>query len=215
MAALLFDLDRTLIDLQTFTDYGAALRDVMDQAPQTVALGPPTDWSSDTQAVMALLVAMAADPRWTRISERIERYECAALDRSTAMAGALDAWSLAEAGPRAVVSLLPERVVRAALDQHGLDVGTGTVIVGRRPDHRPKPAADGLLYACAELGIAAADAVMIGDSSWDLEAARAAGVGFVGVPTTPGVFPKDTVVASDVLEAVRRASVRRSDQQHQ
>ncbi len=211
MVALLFDLDRTLIDLQTFTDYQAALRDVVDRAPRTLPLGPPTDWSSDTQAVMALLVAMVGDPLWTQISESIERHEWAALDRSTAMPGAADAWSIAEAGPRAVVSLLPERVVRAALDQHGLDVGTRTVIVGRRPDHRPKPAADGLLFACAELGTSVSDAVMIGDSSWDREAARAAGVGFVGVPTTPGVFPEGTVVASDVLEAVRLASASRRD----
>ena len=95
MAALLFDLDRTLIDLQTFTDYRAALRDVVDRAPRTLPLGPPTDWSGDTQAVMALLVAMTGNPQWAQISERIERYEWAALDRSTAMAGAADALSLA------------------------------------------------------------------------------------------------------------------------
>ncbi|MEZ5097603.1 MAG: HAD hydrolase-like protein [Nocardioides sp.] len=53
--------------------------------------------------------------------------------------------------------------------------------------------------------VAPASAVMIGDSSWDREAARAAGTAFVGVPTDPSGLPAGTVVCADLAEAVRRA----------
>jgi HAD superfamily hydrolase (TIGR01549 family) len=44
-----------------------------------------------------------------------------------------------------------------------------------------KPAPDLVLLACEELGISARDAWMVGDSKYDLGAARAAGVRFVGL----------------------------------
>ena len=47
---------------------------------------------------------------------------------------------------RAVVTLVPEDVAREALAWHGIDTA-GVVVIGRRPDQRPKPAPDGLLAA--------------------------------------------------------------------
>lgn len=44
-----------------------------------------------------------------------------------------------------------------------------------------KPAPDMCLQACAEAGVDAADAVVIGDTSYDMEMARAAGCGAIGV----------------------------------
>jgi methenyltetrahydrofolate cyclohydrolase len=48
-----------------------------------------------------------------------------------------------------------------------------------RPGVREKPAPDMLLSALSRLGVAAADALMVGDSRYDEEAARAAGVAFL------------------------------------
>ncbi len=45
---------------------------------------------------------------------------------------------------------------------------------------RPKPAPDMVLAACELLGVAPTEAVMVGDSSYDRDAARAAGVRFIG-----------------------------------
>jgi phosphoglycolate phosphatase len=47
---------------------------------------------------------------------------------------------------------------------------------------RPKPAADPALHACAELGLTPADALFVGDSTTDVECARAAGCDVVCVP---------------------------------
>lgn len=44
-----------------------------------------------------------------------------------------------------------------------------------------KPAPDLVLLACRELGVAPQETVLVGDSRYDREAARAAGAGFVGL----------------------------------
>ena len=205
--AILFDLDRTLIDLQSFTDYGAARRDAEALITGFEGLEvPPTDWSVDTVAAMALLVACSGDPRWTQVSEAIEKHELAAVPQSTLMPECDRAWRLSAGMPRAVVTLLPERVVRTVLAHHKLATDE-LVVIGRRADQRPKPHPDGLVAACAQLGVAPSEALMIGDSAWDLEAARAAGCAFVGVPTHTGNLPPGTLVAADVAAAVRVALV--------
>ena len=206
MRALLFDLDRTLVDVQSVTDYAAARRDAEavagDLAPRDV---PGTDWTPDTVASMALLVACAGDERWAAVSAAIEAHERAAIAGSRAMPGLADAWRETADVPRAVVTLLTEDVTRRVLAHHGVADADRVPVVGRDAGLRPKPAPDGLLTACDRLGVAPADAVMIGDSTWDLEAARAAGAGFVGVPVTEGAMPAGTTVAAGLRDAVRVA----------
>ncbi|MBI1376834.1 MAG: HAD hydrolase-like protein [Frankiales bacterium] len=204
--AVLFDLDRTLVDLQSATDYAAALADARRVAgPLAADDAPATDWTHETRAAMALLVACSGDARWEAVSAAIAAHEAAALPRSVPMPGLHEAWALAAVVPRAVVTLLPEPVAREALARHGIAAGDAElVVVGRRPDDRPKPAPDGLLRACVTLGVAPSAAVMIGDSSWDAEAARAAGTGFVGVPQSAAAFPEGTETAADLCAAVRR-----------
>jgi phosphoglycolate phosphatase len=204
--ALLFDLDRTLVDVQSVTDYAAARRDAEvaagDLVPPPV---PGTDWTPDTVASMALLVACAGHPRWHAVSAAIEVHERGAVTGSRAMPGLHRAWAATADVPRAVVTLLTEEVTRRALAHHGVPGADRVLVVGRDAGRRPKPAPDGLLAACERLGVATADTVMVGDSTWDLEAARAAGTGFVGVPVTEGAMPPGTLVAADLEEAVRLA----------
>lgn len=54
------------------------------------------------------------------------------------------------------------------------------VVVGGNDVAAAKPAPDMVVKACAELGLAADEAVVVGDSRFDEEAARGAGVHFVG-----------------------------------
>ena len=182
MEAVLFDLDRTLIDLQTYTDYGAALEDVesvigsWDDPP-----APETDWDVPTQRCMSILVALSGDPGWGEVSKAIAFHEMAAVSRSHAMPRLRDALELAQGIPRAVVTLVAEAPARAVLARHGVEIPT---VVPRLPNLRPKPAADQLLEACRLLDADPSKTVMIGDSTWDAEAAARAGCGFVGVAAT-------------------------------
>jgi phosphoglycolate phosphatase len=204
--AVLFDLDRTLVDVQSVTDYTAARRDAEaaagDLVPQEV---PGTDWTPDTVASMALLVACAGHAQWAAVSAAIEAHERVAVPESRAMPGLRESWEETAGVPRAVVTLLTEDVTRQVLAHHGIGDAERVPVIGRDARRRPKPAPDGLLDACERLGVTPVDAVMIGDSSWDLEAARAAGTGFVGVPVTPGAMPTGTTVAANLRHAVRIA----------
>ncbi|MCE2528436.1 MAG: HAD family hydrolase [Acidimicrobiia bacterium] len=207
MKAVLFDLDRTLIDLQTYTDYGAALEDVesligsWDDPP-----APQTDWDAPTQRSMSILVALSGDPRWCGVSEAIAVHEMTAIADSHAMPRLEDALALSQGIPRAVVTLVAEAPARAVLARHGVDI---PVLVPRRPDLRPKPAADQLLEACRLLGVAPSRTVMIGDSTWDAEAAANAGCGFVGVAATrEGAtrFGSGVMTGGDLVVALELAS---------
>ncbi len=81
------------------------------------------------------------------------------------------------------MTLLPADVAIAVLDHHDLDIDKEIdVVVGRDPLIRPKPEPHGVLEACRLLGVEPTSAVMIGDSTWDAQAAIAAGADFIGVP---------------------------------
>jgi HAD superfamily hydrolase (TIGR01509 family) len=152
---------------------------------------------------MAMLVALSGDDRWDSVSDTIERYELATAGRSAAMPGLVEALAATAHLSRAVVTLLPERAARVILDVHGVEIAT---LIPRRSDYRPKPAPDQILRALDALGVAAGDAVFIGDSSWDAQAARAAGVQFVGV-TNDGVsaLPPDVEACPNLHAAVTAA----------
>jgi phosphoglycolate phosphatase-like HAD superfamily hydrolase len=207
--ALLLDLDRTLVDLQSFTDYAAALADVQalmgDWLPADV---PDTDWDRPTMACMSVLHSLLGDPRWEAMSAAIAVHERAAIPRSVAMPTVLESRARLREVPTAVVTLLAPDLVPAVLLAHGIGVGSGgeiDVVVGRASDVRPKPEADGLLAASAALGVAPEDAVMVGDSSWDAQAAERAGVAFVGVPSTPGGLSDVAVTVPTFADAIELA----------
>ena len=203
MRALLFDLDRTLVDLQSYTDYRAAMRDVegligrWDDPPT-----PATDWDVPTLRCMGILVALSGDPRWQQVSDVIAAHESRAIPSSHPMPRLADAMSRSDHLPRAVVTLLADKPARAALELHGVNI---PVLVSRRTDLRPKPAPDQIIEACRLLEVNPSDSVMIGDSTWDAEAAANAGCAFVGVPATAAGgtrFPSVVTTAPDLLNAL-------------
>lgn len=194
---VLLDLDRTLVDVQSATDYDSAWRDVVALLGQDAEdLGPDTGWTAATRACMAVLGQLPASDRWYAVSDAVAVHERAALPRSQAMPGVAAFLDALRGRPLAVVTLLPADVAAEVLDLHDLAVDA---VVGRDPHVRPKPAADGLHRALELLGAPPADTLMIGDSAWDAAAAREAGLGFVGVHAPPSefsAFPDVPVAAS-------------------
>ncbi len=199
--AVLFDLDRTLVDLQTYTDYAAALREVEALIGGWADVPTPaTDWDRPTHRCMGVLVALSGDPRWAEVSDTIERHERSAIARSVPMPGLEDALRRTANRRRAVVTLLPASVARAVLVAHDAPIEPA---IGRRPDLRPKPAPDQLLVALESIGAEAAETVMIGDSLWDAEAAAAAGVAFIGVTNNSrSSFPPEITTAPNLVQAL-------------
>lgn len=206
MAAVLLDLDRTLVDVQSFTDYDAAWAEVRALVdPSLATWGPVTGWSSSTRACMGVIAGLPDGDLWRAVSAAIERHERAAVRRSTPMPGVRAFLAALGDRPRAVVTLLPQSVACDALAAHGLEVA---VVVGRHPQIRPKPSGDGLRAALSRLGATAAGAWMVGDSTWDAAAAADADVAFVGVHADAAEFasvvPPVPVYASlaEVLSAL-------------
>ena len=199
----IFDLDRTLVDLQSFTDYAAALRDVTALVgEQQGAAVPDADWDAPTLSTMAILVALAGDERWEQASRAVAAHERAAIPQSVAMPG-LESLDDALAGtPRAVVTLLPQDVARETLAHHGIHID---VIVGRDPLIPAKPSGAGLVVAAELLGVPVSACVMIGDSSWDHAAAVDAGAAFIGVPVSASAFGPEVDLADGLVSAIARA----------
>jgi phosphoglycolate phosphatase-like HAD superfamily hydrolase len=200
--AVLLDLDRTLVDLQSYTDYDQAWQAVQPFVPSDLTLNvPETGWSSATRACMGVLAALPESDLWWKISGIIAEFETAAIAQSVLMPGAhAFAYSL-RTSARAVVTLLPEDVARDVLVQHDLDI---PIVIGRDPRIRPKPSGDGLRRALELLDKPANDAVMIGDSTWDAAAAADAGVTFIGVHSPLTEFSEQfpDVTAHDSLAEV-------------
>ena len=160
-AAIIFDVDRTLVDLQNFTDYGAALADLEDLLGQPGGADVPhADWDAPTLACMAILVGLAGDPRWYEASGLVAAHERAAIPGSKPMPGLASAGAACGPVPYALATLLPADVAREALAFHGFDVD---VVIGRDPHIRPKPSGACLVEAAARLGVNVSDTVMIGD----------------------------------------------------
>lgn len=99
------------------------------------------------------------------------------------------------------------RGLDALIKAHALEGVFDTLQVA--DDHPSKPHPEMLMAALAETGVGARDAVMIGDTSFDIEMGRAAGTGTIGVRW--GYHPVDRLMAAgadrivDTFEALEGA----------
>lgn len=182
---VIFDCDGTLVDGQ------AAICDTMDEAfaaaslpvpdrnevrrmvglslPQTLRLLAP---GADSDQHSVALEAYKEGYRARRMSGTLEEplYDgMAALIERLAGAG----WLLGVATGKS------DRGLHACLDTHGIKHRFVTLQTADRHPSKPHPAM--LEVALAEAGAEAANAVMVGDTTFDVEMARAAGVRAIGV----------------------------------
>lgn len=190
-SAVLFDLDGTLLDTagdialalsRAFADHGhegpapAAVR-------QMIGKGAPV---LVERAVLAQGLNLDSAGRAALLEGFFHHYgQLQELDECEAepYAGAREALvALHAAGlPLAVVTNKYHRFAVGLLQR--LDLARHLrVVVGGDTCERRKPDPMPLLHACTQLGVAPSDALMVGDSANDVEAARAAGMPVVLVP---------------------------------
>jgi len=79
---------------------------------------------------------------------------------------------------QALITNTPSGLAREILAAAKLELDA---VVGGTDVPNAKPAPDMVREACRRLGVAASDAIVVGDSRYDLEAARGAGVTFIGL----------------------------------
>jgi pyrophosphatase PpaX len=177
LAAVLFDLDGTLLDTDAYIAgaFDAVLVDVgrgpLDRDRYHVVIGQPL-------ADCYRHLAPGLDP--ADLCERHRVWQTHHLDLVKPMPGARDLLeSLRDRGiRRAVVTTRSGRSSNASLELAGLLPYLDTV-VSAEDVARHKPDPEPLHLALARLDVAAARAAMVGDTSADVGAGRAAGVQLV------------------------------------
>lgn len=186
MRLVVFDMDGTLIDTHelitehmsgTFTAHG---------------LVPPTAAASRSVIGLSLPLAigrLAGDANAGLVDELVATYRslykaslAIASDREPLYPGARAALDRLKAEAGTVLGIATGKGlsgVNRILTQHGLSDHFSTL---QTPDHNPsKPHPGMLLRAMAETGMDAGDTVMIGDTVFDIELARAARTKSIGV----------------------------------
>lgn len=181
---VVFDVDGTLIDSQRH------IHASMTRAYE--AAGLPAPLLSDVLRIVGLslpeaLARLLPDATETLRASVVEGYKASfAQERAQSLAplypGALEA--IATLGARAdtrlgVATGKSRRGLTHVLAAYGLDDVFVTTQVA--DDHPSKPHPAMLFAALRETGVAAGDAVMVGDTVYDIEMGRAAGLRTIGV----------------------------------
>lgn len=179
--AILFDIDGTLVDsnflhvdawARTFADLGLSVESWRIQR----AIG------ADSSELLNLLIPDAPEETRDRAKElHTEHYgklmpRLALLDDARELVAAIDAHGvrvvLATSAPQEELEVL----------QKVLNIDDTTYAVTSAEDvETAKPRPDIIEVALDKAGVAASDAFMVGDSTWDIAAARKAGVPAIGV----------------------------------
>lgn len=183
---ILFDVDGTLVDSQ------AAIVGAMQQAFAAVDRVAPERAEILSIVGLSLPLAMARlvpDADATVLDQLVEGYKSAyhaarmqaGADHAPLYPSAADALDLLNAVPEYLLGVATgksRRGLNGLIEAHGW-----TCFVTRQvaDDHPSKPHPSMILQAMAETGVAAEDVVMIGDTRFDMDMARAAGVCGIGV----------------------------------
>jgi len=207
---VLFDLDGTLIDS------GPIILASMQHATRTV-LGREIAYEELAATVggQGLVSQMRAlDP--DRVEELVEVYK----EHNDPLHETLEAFDdfldllprLRDEGRRlGIVTAKRHRTVRLALDRFPELAEQFEVVVGYEDTERHKPEPDPVLLALDRLGVAPAEAAYVGDSPFDIQAAKAAGtfavaVGWGGIHADerlleeePDAFVREPAELLDVL----------------
>jgi phosphoglycolate phosphatase len=183
--AVLFDLDGTLID--SAPDIAAAVNELLGRrglGPLTLdqvvsMIGNGTKKLTE-RAFAATSGPLSPDELDQRYAEMLEIYGRHLTGVTTLLPGAAELIAaLRRQGARlGVVTNKPQRFIETIVEHFGLD-GDFDVVIGSDAGVTPKPAPDMLYAAMDKLDAGPRDTVMVGDSTSDVESARAAGVASV------------------------------------
>ncbi|WP_255731632.1 HAD-IA family hydrolase [Phaeobacter sp. B1627] len=204
MRLILFDVDGTLVDSQ------GAIVACMDEAFRAEGLAPPS-----REAVLSIVglslpqaLAQLATEHSARMQDRLvegykRAYQAGRLREGPAHSplypGARAALEALHAVPDYILGVATgksQRGLDALIEGHGLHM----FVTRQVADHHPsKPHPSMVLTALSETGIAPESAVMIGDTSFDMDMGRAAGVTTIAVDW--GYHPAERLRADHMLKS--------------
>lgn len=195
---VIFDLDGTLVD---------SSRDIANAINYAVAPygGPPLTVQETItlvgEGISRLMEKVVERERLTAerdilVERFLEYYSAHLVDETTVYPGVQDTLDALKNYRKAVVSNKREHLSRAILEKLSLAQHLD-IIVGSDTTEKRKPSPVPVYYVLEKTGISSRKAVMVGDSNYDIEAGRAAGVWTVGV--TYGYKTVDFLRAADYI----------------
>ena len=195
---VVFDVDGTLVDSQH--DIVASMQAAFD------VLGRPAPDRETMLSVVGLslpqaMAVLAPDVTEAEVRGLVEGYRASwgggrpAAPLFPGALEALDALAGQDELLLAVATGKSRRGLEKVLAAHGLTRRFLSLQVA--DDHPSKPHPSMLLAALAETGVEATRAVMVGDTEFDMEMGRAAGLATIGV--TWGYHPRERLAAADML----------------
>jgi HAD superfamily hydrolase (TIGR01509 family) len=153
--AVIFDLDGTLADSALDFD---AIREEIGLQPGLPILEQLADADDATRARAEIIM---------------RRHERDAIAVATLTDGCADL--IAHLGSRAIPAAILTRNIREVVDTFARTFAFQFAAVYTREDGPPKPSPAGVLSLCAELGVAPADTLTVGDYKFDVMAGKSAG----------------------------------------
>ncbi|MGZ9810947.1 HAD-IA family hydrolase [Pseudoroseicyclus sp. H15] len=205
MRLVVFDVDGTLVDSE------GHIHAAMTRAFESVGLAPPPRAQVRAIVGLSLEVAMARltghedAATHLRLAEGYRaayhelRREAGTLASSPLYPGARDALQALQDEPETLLAVATgksRRGLDALIEGHGLQ---GLFISRQTADTHPSKPHPSMLQAClADAGVPAERAVMVGDTTFDMEMAAAAGLGRIGV--TWGYHEPHTLGADALIE---------------
>ena len=194
---IIFDLDGTLID--SSVDITNALNYALE--PHSVKRLAVDDTiklvGEGITRLLEKVVGDRGDAVLDSVTKRfLEHYTAHILDFTIAYPGVRETLDKLSGYKKAVISNKREKLSRAVLEGLGLSQYFD-IIVGSDSTSERKPSPVPVLKVLSELSVNASDAVIVGDSNYDVDAGKAAGVTTVAV--TYGYRPREVIAHADYL----------------
>jgi len=194
IGCVIFDLDQTLVNLTDFVDWRRA-EELILQAYLQEGIPKNLAESLSGRGLIHLLVNIneellkifpreRAEEIQAKAYGAMEKCELEGVSSTQLMPGCPQGlhWLKGRGVKRGIVSFNSDLVVNKILNLHGLN-SLIDAVVARNPRYRMKPHPDQFLLCLEKLGCKPENAVALGDSRWDMTAARKAKILPIGVLT--------------------------------
>lgn len=178
LKGILFDFDKTLVNLADFVDWDGARSEIREFYRKS---GVSEEMLSNHSGTFKMMENFGKKPQASKI---LEKFEMRGVEKSLPMKGALDTLKLCKSLRLkiAIVSLNSRSSISASMKKCGL-LPYVDFVAGRDDVENFKPHPEHVNACLAALGVDKKNAAIVGDTGYDIKAGKNAGIVSIGVCT--------------------------------